>query len=153
MKSKQELMEELNQSIQRSGALAVLHTNAVASEMGLSATEFESMDLISHHQPMSAGALAFECGLTTGAITGIVDRLEKAGFVHRVRDPKDRRRVLLESIDSDKTKRVCDLYQPMQEIFEEIIGTCNSEQISFLIDIHNQINKRVEQVITSMHKH
>jgi DNA-binding MarR family transcriptional regulator len=153
MKSKTELIEELNQSIQRSGTLTVLHTNAVANKIGLSATEFESMDLISRHQPMSAGNLAFKCGLTTGAITGVVDRLERVGFVRRVRDPGDRRRVLLEPIeDREKSRKVCDLYQPMQEMFEDIMKTCTPEEIEFLIKIHNKMNAGVEAIITDLRK-
>lgn len=153
MKSKKELIEELNQSMQQSGTLTVLHTNAIAHKIGLSATEFESMDLISRHQPMSAGKLAFQCGLTTGAITGIIDRLERVGVVHRVRDPEDRRRVLLEPIeDEEKSRKVCELYQPMQEMFEKIMGKCTPEQITFLINIHNEMNKEVEEIITEMRK-
>ena len=89
MKSQKKLQNELSEAIQRAGTLKVLHTNAVASRIGLSATEFEAMDIISRCQPMTAGKLAEYCGLTTGAITGLVDRLERAGFVQRERDSED----------------------------------------------------------------
>lgn len=151
MKSKKELIEELSQSMQRSGTLTVLHTNAVADKIGISATEFESMDLISHNQPMSAGHLAMRCGLTTGAITGIVDRLERAGLVKRVRDPEDRRRVLLTPVENEAKKRkVRELYQPMSRAFEEIVEECSPEQIQFLVDIHNKMSDRVETIITEL---
>ncbi|HEY5695536.1 MAG TPA: MarR family transcriptional regulator [Candidatus Saccharimonadales bacterium] len=151
MKSRQELIEELNQSMQRSGTLTVLHTNAVAQKVGISATEFESMDLINHHQPMSAGHLAMRCGLTTGAITGIVDRLEQAGLVKRVRDPGDRRRVLLEPIKNrTRQQKICELYEPMSQAFSEITNELTTEQIRFLIDIHNKMNDRVEKIITEL---
>lgn len=148
MKSKEELIEELSQSMQRSGTLTVLHTNAVADKIGISATEFESMDVISHNQPISAGHLANRCGLTTGAITGIVDRLERAGLVRRVRDPEDRRRVLLEPIENkEKKKRVRELYHPMSQAFHEIAEECTPEQLQFLVDIHNKMSDRVEKII------
>jgi DNA-binding MarR family transcriptional regulator len=151
MKSKKELIEELSQSMQRSGTLTVLHTNAIADQIGISATEFESMDLISHNQPMSAGHLAMRCGLTTGAITGIVDRLERAGLVKRVRDPEDRRRVLLRPVENEsKKKKVRELYQPMSQAFDEIMKECTPEQIQFLVDIHNKMNDRVETIITEL---
>jgi len=151
MKSKKELIEELSQSMQRSGTLTVLHTNAVADKIGISATEFESMDLISHNQPMSAGHLAMRCGLTTGAITGIVDRLERAGLVKRVRDPEDRRRVLLTPVENEAKKRkVRALYRPMSQAFEEIMEECTPEQIQFLVDIHNKMSDRVETIITEL---
>lgn len=151
MKSKKELIEELNQSMQRTGTLTVLHTNAVADKIGLSATEFESMDIISRHQPMSAGSLAQYCGLTTGAITGIVDRLERAGLVHRMRDPQDRRRVFLKPIDDEeKSRRVRELYCPMAQAFERVMAKRTPEQIEFLISVHNEMNDEVEKIITDL---
>lgn len=151
MKSKKELIEELSQSMQRSGTLTVLHTNAVADKIGISATEFESMDVISHNQPISAGHLANRCGLTTGAITGIVDRLERAGMVKRVSDPEDRRRVLLEPVENkEKSRRVRELYQPMSRAFEEIVEECTPEQIQFLVNIHNKMSDRVEKIIAEL---
>lgn len=137
--------------MQRSGTLTVLHTNAVADKIGISATEFESMDVISHNQPISAGHLANRCGLTTGAITGIVDRLERAGLVKRVRDPEDRRRVLLEPVENEeKKKRVRELYRPMSQAFHEIAEECTSEQLEFLVDIHNKMSDRVEKIIAEL---
>ena len=151
MKSKKELIEELNQSMQRSGTLTVLHTNAVADKIGLSATEFESMDIISRHQPMSAGNLARYCGLTTGAITGIVDRLERAGLVRRMRDPHDRRRVFLKPVeDEEKSRRVRELYCPMGQAFERVMQKCTPEQIEFLISVHDQMNDEVEKIIAEL---
>ena len=151
MKSKKDLIEELNQTIQRTGTLTVLHTNAIADKIGLSATEFESMDVISRNQPISAGELATECGLTTGAITGIVDRLERAGLVRRVNDPKDRRRVLLDPVDDSKrSEKICELYRPMSEMFNEIAEECTSEQLLFLIDIHNKMINMTEKSIADL---
>lgn len=151
MKTRQDLIEELNQAIQRCGTLTVLHTNAVASKIGLSATEFESMDVISRYQPMSAGKLAHMCGLTTGAITGIVDRLERVGLVKRVRDPMDRRRVFLHPIeDPEKSKRIRELYCPMGQAFEQVMQQCTTEQIQFLIDIHKKMNEATEAIIADL---
>jgi DNA-binding MarR family transcriptional regulator len=151
MKSKKELIEELNQTIQRSGTLTVLHTNAIADKIGLSATEFESLDIICRNKPISAGKLATECGLTTGAITGIIDRLERAGLVRRVDDPTDRRRVLLDPIDDfEKSKKIYELYRPMSNMFHEIAQECTSEQLHFLIDIHNKMIQMTEKSIAQL---
>lgn len=151
MKSRKDLIEELNQTIQRTSTLTTLHTNAVANKIGISATEFESMDVISHYQPMSAGKLAIMCGLTTGAITGIVDRLERAGLVHRERDPEDRRRVYLLPVDDpEKSQRIRDLYCPMGEAFQRIMQQCTAEQIQFLIDVHKKMNDEVETIIADL---
>jgi DNA-binding MarR family transcriptional regulator len=151
MKSKKELIEELNQSMQRAGTLTVLHTNAIADKIGLSATEFESMDIISRYQPMSAGKLAISCGLTTGAITGIIDRLARAGFVRRMSDPHDRRRVLLQPVeDPEKSKIIYDLYRPMSDAFGVLASECTPEQLQFLVEIHDKMNRITEQIIVEM---
>ena len=153
MKSKKELIDDLNHSMQRAGTLTVLHTNAVADKIGLSATEFESMDVITHYQPMSAGKLASSCGLTTGAITGILDRLERAGFVERLHDPNDRRRVLLKPIENrKKSKKIRELYRPMSEAFEQLAQECTAEELQFLVDIHNKMNAMTEKIIADMRR-
>jgi DNA-binding MarR family transcriptional regulator len=151
MKSKKELIEELSQTVQRSGTLTVLHTNAVASEVGLSATEFEAMDIIRQYHPMSAGKLSLYCGLTTGAITGIVDRLERAGFARRRIDPADRRRVLLEPCDNPQShQQVAALYGPVSQAFASLVTECTVEQLQFLVDIHSKMNEAMEKIITEM---
>lgn len=152
MKSKKELIEELNWLMQQTNTLSVLHTNAVANKIGLSATEFEALDVVSRNQPVTAGQLASRCGLTTGAITGIVDRLERAGVVCRRRDPNDRRKVLLEPIDNrSKSKKIRKLYQPLHHAFEELMVDCTPEQIEFLIEVHRKMNEATEKIISDMY--
>lgn len=66
-----------------------------ASRLGINLTDFRCLDVLSRGQPMTAGQLADEAGLTTGAATALIDRLEHSGYVERRRDPTDRRRVLV----------------------------------------------------------
>lgn len=153
MKSKKELMEELNQSLQWGATLTVLHTNAVANKIGLSATEFESMDVITRCQPMSAGNLATKCGLTTGAITGLVDRLEREGLVSRMRDPVDRRRVFLKPVENEeKSCVVREAYAPLSKAFEKIVDKYTPEQLALFVEVHNELNKVTETIIEDMRK-
>lgn len=77
----------------------MLHA-AIGRRLGLSPTDHKHLDLISREGPLSAGRLAQLTGLTTGAVTALVDRLEDAGFVRRRRDPADRRGVLVEADES-----------------------------------------------------
>jgi DNA-binding MarR family transcriptional regulator len=69
---------------------------AVADHVGMNRTDMRCLDLIDQAGGMTAGELARAAGLTTGAVTAVVDRLEKAGMARRVADPADRRRVRLE---------------------------------------------------------
>src|SRR5262245_28604316 len=76
-------------------ARRVTFLQAIDELLGLNTTDHNALDLLSRAGPITAGELAELTGLTTGAITGIIDRLEKAGFVCRENDPKDRRRVII----------------------------------------------------------
>jgi DNA-binding MarR family transcriptional regulator len=70
---------------------------AVADHLGINRTDSRCIDLIDQAGGMTAGELAQAAGLTTGAVTAVVDRLEKAGLARRVADPTDRRRVRIET--------------------------------------------------------
>jgi DNA-binding MarR family transcriptional regulator len=72
--------------------------HAVADSLGMGTTDFACLIVLLVDGPVSAGGLAERTGLTTGAITGLVDRLERAGWVERVSDPSDRRRVIVEAV-------------------------------------------------------
>jgi predicted transcriptional regulator len=85
-------------------AVVVFH-DLVGQCLGLSATDRKCLDLLSRG-PVTAGELARFTGLTTGAVTGIIDRLAKAGYAERVSDPKDRRRVLVARKPSSRLDKV-----------------------------------------------
>ena len=69
---------------------------AVTELFGVNRTDARCMDILEQHGRMTAGQLASLSGLSTGAVTAVVDRLERAGYARRVPDPSDRRRVLVE---------------------------------------------------------
>ena len=86
-------------------AATVLFHSQVAGRVGLSATDHKCLDLaVSADRPLTAGQIAERSGLSTGAVTGVIDRLERAGYVRRVRDPDDRRKVLVEVSRANLTK-------------------------------------------------
>ena len=85
-KARAVLLQELEHAMRRSSAQGVLYGQAVASVAGISNSDLECMDILYLEGRVTAGRLAEVTGLTTGAITGVVDRLEKAGFVRRKRD-------------------------------------------------------------------
>lgn len=79
--------------------LTVLRHAHIAERMGLSATDHKALELIGQTPgPLTAGRIAELTGLSTGAVTGVMDRLEKAGLARRVRDTADRRKVLIEVV-------------------------------------------------------
>src|SRR5260370_36969272 len=91
-KARAALMEQLENAVRRSSALGVLFGQTVASRVGVSSSDLECLDFLNIEGRVTAGRLAELTGLTTGAITGVVDRMEKAGLVRRERDESDRRK-------------------------------------------------------------
>jgi DNA-binding MarR family transcriptional regulator len=106
--------------MRRASAVGVLHSQAVARHAGLSSTDLECLDLILMGGPATAGQIGQRTGLTSGAVTGLVDRLEAQGFVRRGADPNDRRKVVVEA----RPERMSDLHalvQPLDQSFSEFL--------------------------------
>jgi DNA-binding MarR family transcriptional regulator len=87
------LRGEIGMSLVRFIASAVLHNQAVTARLGLGPSDSQFMNLLNLHGPLAPGRLAELSGLTTGTVTGVIDRLERAGYVRRERDTADRRKV------------------------------------------------------------
>ena len=93
--SRSAVLGQLDRAIRTAGAQSVLLSTVVAGQTGLHSTDLECLDLLYLNGPVTAGTLAELTGLTTGAITAALDRLEDAGYLHRERDAADRRRVVV----------------------------------------------------------
>jgi DNA-binding MarR family transcriptional regulator len=89
------LRADIGLSLVRFIASAVLHNHVVTGRLGLGASDAQFMNLLNLHGPLSPGRLAELSGLTTGTVTGVIDRLERSGYVRRDRDPSDRRKVVV----------------------------------------------------------
>jgi DNA-binding MarR family transcriptional regulator len=83
----------------------VLFHEAIATYLGMSATEWKCLGLLDQHGPLTAGRLADLSGLTTGAITGIAGRLESAGYVKREPHPKDKRSIVIRACGLEEIHR------------------------------------------------
>ena len=112
-KARAVLMQELEYAVRRSSALGVIFGQTVASRVGISSSDLECLDFLNLEGRVTAGRLAELTGLTTGAITGVVDRLEKARLVRRERDDNDRRKVFIAPVPENIAK-VGKFYEHMQ---------------------------------------
>src|SRR6267154_3339323 len=110
-KARTALMEELEHAVRRSSAQGVIFGQTVASRVGISSSDLECLDFLNLEGRVTAGRLAEVTGLTTGAITGVVDRLEKAGLVRRERDETDRRKVFI-TVVPETAMKIGQLYVP-----------------------------------------
>ena len=91
---------------------SIFFHQAIATKLGINVTDTRCFELMSRYAqgPLTAGDIARHAGLTTGAVTGILDRLEKAGLVERFRDASDRRKVFVRPC-LEAMQRVGRLYQ------------------------------------------
>ncbi len=100
---------------------------AVADLLGINRTDGICLDIIDQNERMTAGQLAEAVELSTGTITAVIDRLEKAGYVRRVPDPSDRRKVLVEV--TDQTREISGhIYGRMMELGRSLMGGMSAEQ-------------------------
>ncbi|HEY2592339.1 MAG TPA: MarR family transcriptional regulator [Chloroflexota bacterium] len=91
-------LRALTRALARTSAQHALFNQAVAAQLGIGPTDLDCLALLYDLGPATAGQLAEVLGLSTGAITGVVDRLVSAGFVQRESDPADRRRVIVQPV-------------------------------------------------------
>jgi DNA-binding MarR family transcriptional regulator len=95
-KQKKDLIAELISEFRIAGNQDSAFDNLAADRLGLNRTDLHCINIIENSGGLTAGQLATEAGLTSGAVTGVIDRLERAGYARRVSDPADRRRVKVE---------------------------------------------------------
>jgi DNA-binding MarR family transcriptional regulator len=114
----------------------IMFHQTVADVLGLHITDHKCLDLIRQYGAMPAGRLAELTGLTTGAVTGIIDRLEKAGYVRRANDPKDRRRTIIEPVRNKKWERKIEaIFIPFHQRVHKLLSSYSDSELAFLLDV------------------
>ncbi|MER5259808.1 MULTISPECIES: MarR family transcriptional regulator [unclassified Streptomyces] len=123
-------------------ARTVLFQAAVAQAVGLNATDFNCLSLLDLEGPTTPGRLAEQVGLSRGgAITTVIDRLQKAGFVRRRPDPVDRRRVIVEAVPEAFASQVDVLLTDFRAAFGELLLGLTEEQQELLLEITDRGNE------------
>jgi DNA-binding MarR family transcriptional regulator len=126
------LVQELEVAMRKASALGTMFAKAVADHAGISSSDMDCMDFVNIEGRMTAGRLAELTGLTTGAITGVIDRMEKAGFVRRERDDSDRRKVFIVPVQ----ERVAELgrfYVPLQRAMQKQSDAYSDDELKLLL--------------------
>ena len=135
--SRSELGQQLRAEITAYLGAASAFDEGLAKQLKLSRTDMRCLDLIGRHGPMTAGQLAVESGLTTGAVTFILDRLEDAGMVARRRDTEDRRRVWVEIVP-EAQERLQGLQQPVAEEMRQVAQRFKADELAIVRDFMRQ---------------
>jgi DNA-binding MarR family transcriptional regulator len=118
--------------MREASGLGVVFSSVVADHLGISSRDLECLDMIVLKGRVTAGELAAATGLTTGAITGLIDRLEKARFACRERDDRDRRKVFVRALPRVETD-IMPLYASLQSRMHALMDELSDQDIDRLL--------------------
>jgi DNA-binding MarR family transcriptional regulator len=132
---REEVIRAISDRFREMSTETIMFHQAIADVLGLHITDHKCLDLITRYGAMPAGRLAELTGLTTGAVTGIIDRLEEAGYVRRTNDPKDRRRTIVQSTQNKKLeKKIEMLFVPLRDRMHKLLSAYSDSELIFLLE-------------------
>lgn len=140
----QDVLDELRQN----SARAVMFHQLISEKLGLNATDHKCLDYINRAGPVTAGQLAQLTGLTTGAVTSVIDRLEQAGYVVRDKDPNDRRRVVVKPAP-EGSAQISPMFESVMQSTLQIISQYSTKDLQLILAFIKQCN---EMTLTEMNK-
>ena len=141
-----ELGEALGREGRRIGSQSLTINHYVAEKLGISQREWEAVDVLDAAGPLTAGELASLMRVSTGAVTGIVDRLEERGFVTRRRDPSDRRKVIVE-LRHEGLGPAGEVYEPMVQGMTELIAELDEDELEAVVAFMGRFNGMLWEII------
>jgi DNA-binding MarR family transcriptional regulator len=134
-----ELRAEIGASTVRFIASVVLYNQAVAQQLGLGGSDSQFLSLLGMHGPLTPGRLAELTGLTTGTVTGVIDRLERGGYVRRERDATDRRKVLVTQVP-EAMAAIAEHYREHGEHLDAVLRRRDAAQLRVIADFLAEVN-------------
>jgi len=140
-RQKKELVGELISEFRAAGNQDSAFDNLAAERLGVNRTDLHCLNIIQNAGGLTAGELAAEAGLTTGAVTGVIDRLERVGFARRGTDPEDRRRVKVE-VTPKFYERADRIWGPLAADWEQSLSEgFTAEQLERVIEFLRTTNE------------
>lgn len=147
--SKEELGKELIRLAREHEAANEAFDEVAAQKLGVNRTDLRCLNIVENQGPMTAGRLAELSGLTTAAVTAVLDRLERAGYARRLRDQKDRRQVIVE-LTPLLGERAGPIWGPLGAEANAMFARMSVEELNGVIEYHRlgrDLNERhVERV-------
>lgn len=143
-----EMRRDLTRELQQLQGLGASFFRAAATRLGLTSTDIEVLESLAATGPTTAGQLAELTGLTTGAITGMLNRLEEAKLVRRERDPADGRRVIVQlATGTDAPREITALFESIRQGWDELTSHYDDAQVALLLDFLKRNNALFQQEI------
>lgn len=150
--SRKQIINILSEELRDNSTATILFHEAIAGKLGLNSTDHKCLDVILKNQPLTAGQLSALTGLTTGAVTGILNRLEQAGYVSRVQDPQDKRRVVI-CIDQEKVaKDIVPLFESFRKDLDQLLSRYDDAELENILDFIRQCNVLLKDFTKKMNK-
>lgn len=138
-----ETLAELARELRRFSGLGAALYRAAAARTGMTVTDLQVMDILESAGPATAGQLADLTGLTTGAITGMLNRLEESGLLRRERDPADGRRVIVQLVPgADERQKTEAAFAALASVWDEAVSSYDEEQLAFLLAFFQRGNEQ-----------
>jgi len=130
------------EAIRANQAATDLFDETLCHFLGINRTDGRCLDIVDRFGKVSAGQLAIESGLSTGAVTAVIDRLEAAGYLRRVRDAVDRRKVWVETTETVReiTRQVFSYYMSMGGAIEAQFTPVELDAIMRFLNIGSFLN-------------
>jgi DNA-binding MarR family transcriptional regulator len=133
---KHEIVHAVREKFTEMSTETILFHQALADVLDFHITDHRCMHFLHSYGAMPAGRLAELTGLTTAAVTGIIDRLEEAGYVRRVNDPNDRRRTIVEPVRNKKLEKMLGaIFTPFHEKMHKLLSSYSESQLSLLLEV------------------
>ncbi len=134
LREKSELIGLLIDEMRETTTVTILFHQAIADRLGMNITDHKCAGILARSGPITAGELARRTGLTTGAITGVIDRLERAGFARRARDPSDRRKVIIQPDPKRIERKIVPLFDSMGRAAARLYERYTAQELSLILD-------------------
>lgn len=130
-----QLLQALALTGRRHSDAVVMYHSTLAERVGIGPSEWKTLSILEREGPLSAGDLSDRSGLAPASVTGIIDRLERGGWVHRTRDPSDRRRVIV-TLDTEATaEKYGFLFSGLRRRLDEIYQEYTDQQLELMIEV------------------
>ncbi|HLH88939.1 MAG TPA: MarR family transcriptional regulator [Xanthobacteraceae bacterium] len=143
-------MAALEQALRDVSGTGVLFSQAAAERLGLNSTDLECLGVIASG-PATAGELAQATGLTTGAITGVIDRLERAGYARREHDRVDRRKVRVRA-QAEALAKTGPIFEPMRRASAEVLSRYSDAELALILDFLTRAQTASVKVVAALRK-
>ncbi|MFU8849721.1 MarR family winged helix-turn-helix transcriptional regulator [Micromonospora sp. SL1-18] len=137
-----EITERIGSTIERATEM----NQVAAGVIGVNATDMRCIQML-QHGPLTAGELARRTGLTTASMTGLIDRLELAGLVARVRDPADRRRVLVELQPDRARSDIAPVFLPLIRAWRGVMAKYDERDLRVIAGFLEQIEGAIDSEV------